>query len=237
MSGFVNQVSVTLTQQLSALAGWLEEALLDLQGFFLSMATHVSAAWQLFLEDLIVVTNLFAVWINTRLDEYPSINSLNGLSNSDILIGAISLALAAALVALSTRAKTKRNHVDQQGELTFEEVVLALSDTERGREPQQFFEIEREPVNTNSTNEKRMTGEKHTHVESTQKQGFHFFKKTNRDGFRSKANGNIEDDVYLLGIEQEMLATRQLYLDGLISKEVYIAETRSLFQKAQTRMT
>ena len=82
-----------------------------------------------------------------------------------------------------------------------------------------------------------MTGEKHTHVESTQKQGFHFFKKTNRDGFRSKANGNIEDDVYLLGIEQEMLATRQLYLDGLISKEVYIAETRSLFQKAQTRMT
>ena len=114
---------------------------------------------------------------------------------------------------------------------------MAVSDTEKGKEPQQFFEIEREPVNTNSTDEKRMTGEKYTHVESTQKQGFHFFKKTNRDGSRSKANGNIEDDVYLLGIEQEMLATRQLYLDGLISKEVYIAETRSLFQKAQTRMT
>ena len=237
MSGFVNQVGVTLTQQLSALASWLEEALVDFQGFLLSMATHASVAWQLFLEDLSLVTNLFALWINARLDEYPSINSLNGLSNSDVLIAAISLALAAALMALSTRAKTKRNNVDQQGEVTFEEVVLAVSDTERGREPQQFFEIEREPVNTNSTNEKKMTGEKHTHVESTQKQGFHFFKKTNRDGFRSKANENIEDDVYLLGIEQEMLATRQLYLDGLISKEVYIAETRSLFQKAQTRMT
>ena len=237
MSGFVNQVGVTLTQRLSALARWLEEALVDLQGFFLSMATHVSFAWQLFLDDLSVVTNLFAVWINTRLDEYPSINSVNGLSNSDLLIAAVSLALAIALVALSTRAKTKRNHVVRQGELTFEEVVLAVGDSERGREPQQFFEFEREPVNTNSTNEKRMTGEKHTHVESTQKQGFHFFKKTNRDGFRSKANENIEDDVYLLGIEQEMLATRQLYLDGLISKEVYIAETRSLFQKAQTRMT
>ena len=237
MNGFVNQVGVTLTQQLSALARWLEEVLVDLQGFFLSMASHVSVAWQLFLDDLSVVTNLFTLWINTRLDEYPAINSLNGLSNSDVLIAAISLALAAALMALSTRAKTKRNHVDQQGELTFEEVVLAVSDTERGRESQQFFEIEREPVNSNSTNEKRMTGEKHTHVESTQKQGFHFFKKTNRDGLRSKANGNIEDDVYLLGIEQEMLATRQLYLDGLISKEVYIAETRSLFQKAQTRMT
>ena len=237
MSDFVNQVRVTLTQQLGALARWLGEALVDLQGFFLSMATHVSVAWQLFLDDLSVVTNLFTFWINTRLEEYPSIKSLNGLSNSDVLIAAILLALAAALVALSTKAKTKRNLVDQQSELTFEEVVLAVSDTERGREPQQSFEIEREPVKTNSTNEKKMTGEKHTHVESTHKQGFHFFKKTNRDGFRSKANGNIEDDVYLLGIEQEMLATRQLYLDGLISKEVYIAETRSLFQKAQTRMT
>ena len=237
MSDFVKQVGVTLTQQLSALARWLEEALVDLQGFFLSMTTHVSVAWQLFLDDLSVVTNLFALWINTRLDEYPSIDSFNGLSNFDVLIAAIFLALAAALIALSTRAKTKRNHVDQRGELTFEEVVLAVSDTEKGKEPRQFFEIEREPVNTNSTDEKRMTSEKYTHVESTQKQGFHFFKKTNRDGSRSKANGNIEDDVYLLGIEQEMLATRQLYLDGLISKEVYIAETRSLFQKAQTRMT
>ena len=237
MSDFVNQVGVTLTQQLSALARWLEEALVDLQGFFLSITTHVSVAWQLFLDDLSVVTNLFALWINTRLDEYPSINSLNGLSNSDVLIAAISLALAAALMVLSIRAKTKRNHVDQQGELTFEEVALAVSDTERGQETQQFFEIERETVNTNSTNEKRMTGEKHTQVESTQKQGFHFFKKTNRDRLRSNSNGNIEDDVFLLGIEQEMLATRQLYLDGLISKEVYIAETRSLFQKAQTRMT
>ena len=237
MSDFVNQVGDTLTQQLSALARWSEEALVDLQGFFLSMTTHVSVAWQLFLDDLSVVTNLFTLWINTRLDEYPSIKSLNGLSNSDVLIGAISLALAAALIALSTRAKAKQNHVDQQGVLTFEEVVLAVSDTEKGNDPQQFFEIEREPVNTNSTDEKRMKGEKYTHVESTQKQGFHFFKKTNRDGSRSKANGNIEDDVYLLGIEQEMLATRQLYLDGLISKEVYVAETRSLFQKAQTRMT
>ena len=237
MSDFINQGGVTLTQQLSALARWLEEALVDLQGFFLSMTTHVSVAWQLFLDDLSVVTNLFAFWINTRLDEYPSIKSLNSLSNSDVLIAAISVAVAAALIALSTRAKAKRNHVDQQGELTFEEVVLAVSDTEKGKEPQKFFEIEREPVNTNSTDEKRMTGENHTDVGSTQNQGFHFFKKTKRDGSRSKENGNIEDDVYLLGIEQEMLATRQLYLDGFISKEVYIAETRSLFQKAQTRMT
>ena len=126
MSDFVNQVSITLTQQLGALARWLEAALVAFQGFFLSMVTHVSIAWQLFLDDLSVVTNLFAFWINTRLDEYPSIKSLDVLSNSDVLIAAISLALAAALIALSARAKAKRNHVDHQGELTFEEVVLAV---------------------------------------------------------------------------------------------------------------
>ena len=103
--------------------------------------------------------------------------------------------------------------------------------------PMKHEQNERDRKHKKSTNESRMTDEKSTHGESKQNRGFQFFKKTNRDGSRSKANGNIEDDVYLLGIEQEMLATRQLYLDGLISKEVYIAETRSLFQKAQTRMT
>ena len=46
-----------------------------------------------------------------------------------------------------------------------------------------------------------------------------------------------DDDAVLAGLEQEMLATRQLFLDGMISKEVYISETRALYQKAQTRMT
>lgn len=236
MSDFVNQVGFTLTKQLSALARWLDEALIDLQGFFLFIAARLNAAWQLFLDDLSVVTNLFAAWVNSRLDEYPSIKTLNDSHNFGVLIAASSLALIAVLIGLSIRAKTKRNHDDQRDELTFGEVVLAVGDTEKGQQ-QQFSEIERDPIHTKSTNEKRMTDEKSTHGESTQNQGFQFFKKTNRDRSRSKANGNIEDDVYLLGIEQEMLATRQLYLDGLISKEVYIAETRSLFQKAQTRMT
>lgn len=56
------------------------------------------------------------------------------------------------------------------------------------------------------------------------------------------ANGAVAvdaagDDAVLAGLEQEMLATRQLYLDGMISKEVYVSETRALYQKAQTRMT
>ena len=236
MSDFVNQVGLTLSQQLSALARWVEETLVNLQGFFLFIEIRVSAAWQVFLDDLSVLTSLFAFWINSRLDEYLSIKSSDGLSNSDLLIAAIGLALAVMLIMLSIRAKTKRKHDDQRSALAFEEVVLAVNDAEKGQQ-QQFFEIERDPKHTKSTNEKRMTDEKSTHGESTQNQGFQFFKKTNRDQSTSKINGSIEDDVYLLGIEQEMLATRQLYLDGLISKEVYISETRSLFQKAKTRMT
>ena len=243
MSDFVNQVGLTLSQQLSALARWVEETLVNLQGFFLFIEIRVSAAWQVFLDDLSVLTSLFAFWINSRLDEYLSIKSSDGLSNSDLLIAAIGLALAVMLIMLSIRAKTKRKHDDQRSALAFEEVVLAVNDAEKGQQ-QQFFEIERDPKHTKSTNEKRMTDEKSTHTdeksthgESTQNQGFQFFKKTNRDQSTSKINGSIEDDVYLLGIEQEMLATRQLYLDGLISKEVYISETRSLFQKAKTRMT
>ena len=128
MSDFVSQVSVTLTKQLSALASWMDEALIDLQGFSLFLATRVSAAWQLFLDDLSVLTNLFASWVNSRIDEYPSIKSLNDLHTFDVLIAASSLALTAVLIALSIRAKTKRNHDDQRDELTLVERPLIDAD-------------------------------------------------------------------------------------------------------------
>ena len=66
--------------------------------------------------------------------------------------------------------------------------------------------------------------------------GFRFFKRKSKEAAAS-SDGEPEDDVFLLGLEQEMLATRQLYLDGLISKEVYVTETRALYDKAQSRMT
>ena len=53
----------------------------------------------------------------------------------------------------------------------------------------------------------------------------------------NNASTALGDDDVLAGLEQEMLATRQLYLDGTISKEVYVSETRALYQKAKMRMT
>ena len=53
----------------------------------------------------------------------------------------------------------------------------------------------------------------------------------------AEANLHHEDpEAVLVAIEQEMLATRQLYLDGVISKEVYVSETRALYGKAQQNM-
>ena len=67
--------------------------------------------------------------------------------------------------------------------------------------------------------------------------GFRFFKRKSKATGDDATSQSVEDDVFLLGLEQEMLATRQLYLDGLITKEVYVTETRALYKKAQSRMT
>lgn len=67
--------------------------------------------------------------------------------------------------------------------------------------------------------------------------GFRFFKRKSKAIGDDATSQSVEDDVFLLGLEQEMLATRQLYLDGLITKEVYVTETRALYDKAQSRMT
>ena len=58
--------------------------------------------------------------------------------------------------------------------------------------------------------------------------GFQFFKRNGAE----KTQG--DDDAALAAIEQEMLAIRQLFADGHILKDVYIAETRRLYGKAKT---
>lgn len=67
--------------------------------------------------------------------------------------------------------------------------------------------------------------------------GFRFFKRKAKSDAGMEDATSPDDDVFLLGLEQEMLATRQLYLDGLITKEVYVTETRALYDKAQSRMS
>ena len=58
--------------------------------------------------------------------------------------------------------------------------------------------------------------------------GFQFFKRNGAEKTQS------DDDAALAAIEQEMLAIRQLFADGHILKDVYVAETRRLYGKAKT---
>lgn len=58
--------------------------------------------------------------------------------------------------------------------------------------------------------------------------GFQFFKRNGAE----KTQG--DDDAALAAIEQEMLAIRQLFVDGHILKDVYVAETRRVYGKAKT---
>ena len=57
--------------------------------------------------------------------------------------------------------------------------------------------------------------------------GFQFFKRNGAEKAQS------DDDAALAAIEQEMLAIRQLFADGHILKDVYVAETRRLYGKAK----
>ena len=71
-----------------------------------------------------------------------------------------------------------------------------------------------------------------THLpEAISKDGFQFFKRSGEQ----KVQG--DDDLALAAIEQEMLAIKQLFADGHILKDVYVAETRRLYGKAKTLRT
>ena len=60
--------------------------------------------------------------------------------------------------------------------------------------------------------------------------GFSFFKKSDD----TETSENTAEEADLIAIEQEMLAVRQLYTDGQLIKDVYVSETRRLYNKAQS---
>ena len=60
--------------------------------------------------------------------------------------------------------------------------------------------------------------------------GFKIFKKNDKQ----KKAGQSDDTLsQLQSIEQEMLALRELFRNGEITRSVYIAETKALYDKAQ----
>jgi hypothetical protein len=138
------------------------------------------------------------------------------------LITLLSLLVIWLFVRLHRAGRSDRDTVRGEAEVTLSDVAAqAAADARAGA----------------AASDANMAGEQAREEASQPVDGFKFFKKPNKANAGDGGATDPEDDIFLLGLEQEMLATRQLYLDGLISKEVYVTETRALYDKAQTRMT
>ena len=67
--------------------------------------------------------------------------------------------------------------------------------------------------------------------ETLSKDEFQFFRRTGEEKVQ------CDNDLALAAIEQEMLAVKQLFSDGHILKDIYVAETRRLYGKAKALRT
>ena len=165
-----------------------------------------------------------------------------------IMLGALLVLLGLLMVWLLVRLRRARvaRHVDAvfAPEVTFDDIsaqaaadssAMAAQEVSADALPTASAET---LATTSATTSATASGS-----ESEPVAGFRFFKKKAKTADAqtamptTRSADDIDDDIYLLGLEQEMLATRQLYLDGLITKEVYVTETRALYDKAQNRMT
>ena len=63
--------------------------------------------------------------------------------------------------------------------------------------------------------------------------GFKLFKRKKSAGKSQKSKNNTENVTRLVDIEQEMLAIRELFRTGQISRSVYVAETKALYETAR----
>ena len=177
--------------------------------------------------------------------------------------GAIVLLLLAYLVARIRKAQINARATEAFGrEVTFEDISSEAASAHGAQAPVMPNKTA-QVAGHNSAQAFEEAGAPADNAEA-QSAGFTFFKRNSKSsvayvGTTQPASGDadtgiasvdeaatavkhdsqmaaLDDDTFLIGLEQEMLATRQLYLDGMISKEVYVSETRALYSKAQSRM-
>ena len=166
------------------------------------------------------------------------------------MLGGLVLTILFLLLVLSRSRRANARASKEFGqEITFEDISAETADsafTTNADTTASQVEPTR-PVTQN-------TADNPNENASAQANGFTFFKRKSstrecaaaplsnassceEDYTSNNASTALGDDHVLAGLEQEMLATRQFYLDGTISKEVYVSETRALYQKAKMRMT
>ena len=199
-------------------------------------------------------------------DATPLMAAVDPAHHAPILAGsgAVVLLLIASLVARLRKARIKARASETFGrEVTFEDISSEAANA-NGTQAPVMPDIKAQVADYTSEHKDDEAAVFADNAEA-QPTGFTFFKRNSKSSdanvgamqpaskdagagitavgeaapaaAQGNLTANLEDDAFLAVLEQEMLATRQLYLDGVISKEVYVSETRALYSKAQSRMT
>ena len=199
-------------------------------------------------------------------DTTPLMAAVDPAHHAPILAGsgAVMLLLMASLVARLRKARINARASEAFGrEVTFEDISSEAANA-NGTQAPVMPDIKAQVADYTSEHKDDEAAVSADNAEA-QPTGFTFFKRNSKSSdanvgatqpaskdagagitavgeaapaaAQGNLTANLEDDAFLAVLEQEMLATRQLYLDGVISKEVYVSETRALYSKAQSRMT
>ena len=230
MDGLLEKMFSNLTVGLNSAADAIDIFAALMHELLQKITIHAGLAWKMFIADI----NSMVAWLKQPASvfvlEISSFNQLFEAPYGQILVAFItSTALFIWLLIKRNRSFDRQNLQDSEDHLaTFDRVSRdAARDKQMQREgsseQHKFESLEASNYQSESSSHQVHSG------------GFKFFKKSRSD--EEHKHVEQEDDIFLLGLEQEMLATRQLYLDGLISKQVYVNETKSLYQKAKSRMT
>ena len=233
----LEQVSKSLIALLKAGADYIDGIVTYVHEVVGWLSIHAESAWKLFLNDV----NAVLLKVMSNADAWAGqigiAKQFNQVDPKILVFVLPSFLVVVLILALRRKGKPKLSNQDQKTEITFEDVA---SQTIANSEPERNDEVETYHVEENNSRREDDTIDvayPKTTQTAQKKSGFTFFRKSKKDPTTGFIEKDLEDDQFLLGIEQEMLATRQLYLDGVISKQVYVAETRSLYEKAQSRMT
>ena len=233
----LEQASKSLIALLKAGADYIDGVVTYVHEVVGRLAIQAESAWKLFLNDV----NAVLLKVMSNADAWAGqigiAKQIYEVDSKILVVVLPSFLVVVLILALWRKGKPKLSDQDQKTEITFEDVS---SQTGVNSEPERNDEVETYHVEENNSQSEDDTFDvayPKTTETAQKKSGFTFFRKSNKEPSTGFIGEDLEDDKFLLGIEQEMLATRQLYLDGVISKQVYVTETRTLYEKAQSRMT
>ena len=234
-AGILTWLIVTLTEPWGVIKNLGSEILEQLNNSWSIAAQLLTQAWNMFLDDIKIASKLLSDALQAWLKEYPVALNFFEMHFWEISVSTLAFTILGVLFLASVKAKKKLHASEINYSISFDDISL-----EAAQQLERALTAQSDLNNSLKTSTKAVASERVDRAEDADGEmanDFRFFKKKSKQKSLSERQKTMNEDVFLLAIEQEMLATRQLFVDGLISKDVYVAETKSLFCSAQKRMT